>query len=65
MDLKNNKRGRTDKYVEWYPKAKLFSGERPWNVRWDIAMPCATQNGVSREDAKALLNNGCYVISFP
>ena len=63
MDLKNEKRGRIVEYVERYPKAKFFPGERPWSVKCDIALPCATQNEVSGEDAKTLLNNGCYVIS--
>ena len=63
MDLKNNKRGRISEYVKEYPNATFFAGERPWGVECDVAMPCATQNEVSGEDAKLLLSNGCYVIS--
>ena len=62
MDLKNNKRGRINKYVNKYPTAKFFAGERPWGVMCDVAMPCATQNEINEEDAKLLLSNGCYVI---
>jgi len=63
MDLKNIKRGRINEYVTKYPNAKFFAGERPWGVKCDAAMPCATQNELDEDDAKTLLNNGCYVIS--
>jgi len=63
MELKNEKRGRISEYVEKYPQAKFFKGERPWGVKCDVAMPCATQNEVNGEEAKTLLSNGCFVIS--
>lgn len=63
MDLKNNRRGRITEYVEKYPNAKYFAGKRPWEVKCDVAMPCATQNEVSGDEAKMLLSNGCFVIS--
>ncbi|WP_298364855.1 NADP-specific glutamate dehydrogenase [uncultured Lutibacter sp.] len=63
MKLKNNKRGRISEYVEKYPNAKYIAGERPWGVKCDVAMPCATQNEVNLSDAKKLLANGCFVIS--
>ncbi len=63
MDLKNVKRGRINEYVEKYPKAKFFKGKTPWGIKCEVAMPCATQNEVNGEDAKTLLNNGCYVVS--
>jgi glutamate dehydrogenase (NADP+) len=63
MELKNNRRGRINEYVEKYPNAKFFSGERPWSVKCEIALPCATQNELNGEEAKTLLANGCYVIS--
>ncbi len=63
MDLKNNKRGRINEYIEQYPNAKFFAKQRPWGVTCDVAMPCATQNEVDEEEAKLLLSNGCYVIS--
>jgi hypothetical protein len=43
MELKK-KRGRISEYVEKYPNAKYFDGARPWEVKCDIALPCATQN---------------------
>jgi len=63
MDLKNVKRGRISEYVEKYPNAKYVEGKRPWEIKCDVAMPCATQNELNGEEAKTLLNNGCFVIS--
>ncbi|NCT19035.1 MAG: NADP-specific glutamate dehydrogenase [Flavobacteriaceae bacterium CG_4_8_14_3_um_filter_34_10] len=62
MDLKNVKRGRISEYVSKYPKAKYFEGERPWGVKCDIAMPCATQNELNEEEAKTLIKNGCMCV---
>ena len=44
MELKNEKRGRISEYIEAYPKAKFVKGKTPWEVKCDVAMPCATQN---------------------
>ena len=45
-------------YAEKYPNAKFFAGRKPWEVKVDIAMPCATQNEVGKEDAENLVKNG-------
>ena len=63
MDLKNIKRGRISKYIDQYPKAKFFKNKTPWNIKCDIALPCATQNELNDKDAKALINNGCICVS--
>lgn len=63
MELKNVKRGRIHEYVEKYPSAKFFKGERPWSVKCEIALPCATQNELNGEEAKTLIDNGCVCIS--
>ncbi|WP_299113885.1 NADP-specific glutamate dehydrogenase [uncultured Winogradskyella sp.] len=63
MDLKNVKRGRISEYVDKYPNAKYFKGERPWSVACDIALPCATQNELNGEEAKQLIDNGCICVS--
>ena len=63
MDLKNNKRGRISEYVDKYTSAKYFEGERPWSVQCDVALPCATQNELNGEEAKALIDNGCICVS--
>jgi glutamate dehydrogenase (NADP+) len=63
MELKNVKRGRIHEYVEKYPSAKFFKGERPWGVKCDVALPCATQNELNGEEAKTLVANGCICVS--
>ena len=62
MNLKNVKRGRISEYINQYPAAKYFAGERPWNIKCDIALPCATQNEVDKEEAQLLVDNGCFCI---
>jgi glutamate dehydrogenase (NADP+) len=63
MFIKNEKRGRISEYLEKYPNAKYVAGERPWSVKCDIALPCATQNELNGAEAKALIANGCMCIS--
>jgi len=63
MDLKNVKRGRISEYTKKFPKAQYFEGKRPWHVKCDVALPCATQNEVDANDAKTLLKNGCICVS--
>ncbi len=61
--LKNVIRGRIKEYVKEYPKAQYFEGKRPWSIKCDIAMPCATQNELNAEEAKMLLDNGCFCVT--
>ncbi|MFS4415848.1 NADP-specific glutamate dehydrogenase [Maribacter sp. 2307ULW6-5] len=63
MDLKNNRRGRVSEYVEKYPASEYHQGKTPWQVPCDVAMPCATQNELSGEDAQALVKNGCICVA--
>lgn len=63
MELKNVKRGRISAYVEKYPSAKFFADERPWSVKCDVALPCATQNELNEEEAKTLVANGCICVA--
>ena len=63
MYLKNEKRGRISEYVEKYSTAKFIKGERPWSVKCDIALPCATQNELNGDEAKQLIKNGCMCVS--
>ena len=62
FNLKNVKRGRIKEYVSQYPNAQYFEGQRPWSIKCDIAMPCATQNELNGEQAKELLKNGCTCV---
>jgi glutamate dehydrogenase (NADP+) len=63
MHIKNEKRGRISEYVDKYPNAKFVKGGRPWSVKCDIALPCATQNELNGDEAKQLINNGCMCVS--
>ncbi len=62
MELKNVRRGRIKEYAEKYG-VEYHEGKRPWGVKCDVAMPCATQNEINEEDAKTLIGNGCFVVS--
>ena len=62
MWLKNVKRGRIKEYAAKFD-CEYHEGLRPWGVKCDIAMPNATQNEVNEDEAKTLVNNGCYCIS--
>ena len=50
-------------YAEKYPEATFFAGRRPWEQKVDIALPCATQNEVSGEDAKNIIANGVGIVA--
>ena len=63
MDLKNVNRGRIHEYVKKYPKAVFFKNKTPWEIKCDIALPCATQNELNEDDAKNLIKNGCICVS--
>lgn len=62
MGLKLFYRGRIKEYADKYG-CKYVAGAHPWNERCDIAMPSATQNELSGEDARALVANGCIAVS--
>lgn len=62
MNLKNVKRGRIKEYADKF-KVQYHEGARPWFVKCDVALPCATQNEVSGDDAKALVKNGCVCVA--
>ena len=67
FELKNVKRGRIKEYAAKYPSAKYFENQRPWQIAdiksLDVAMPCATQNELDGDDAKALLAKGVKVVA--
>jgi len=50
-------------YAEEFPGAKFFAGKRPWEVKVDVAMPCATQNEMNGDDAQTLVNNGVMCVA--
>ncbi|MGY0391395.1 NADP-specific glutamate dehydrogenase [Bizionia sp. KMM 8389] len=63
MEIKNEKRGRIHEYLEKYPDATFHSGQRPWSVACDVAMPCATQNELNREEAETLISNNVLAVA--
>ena len=62
IELKTARRGRISEYAEKFG-CEYFEGQRPWGVPCDLAFPCATQNELDEDDAKALVGNGCIAVS--
>ena len=63
-EIKEVKRARIKTYLDYVPSAKYVEGSQGiWNVACDIALPCATQNELPLEGAKALVANGCYAVA--
>nr|WP_315201157.1 NADP-specific glutamate dehydrogenase [uncultured Flavobacterium sp.] len=63
MEIKNELRGRISDYVAKYPNAKYVAGKRPWEVKCEVALPCATQNELNEDEAKELVANGCICVA--
>ncbi len=61
--IKEVERGRIKEYAVRVPRAKYYEGRGIWNVPCDIALPCATQNELDLDDAKALVKNGCIAVA--
>ena len=62
LDLKNNKRGRIKEYADKYG-VDYFQGKKPWGVKCDVAIPCATQNEINKDDANTLVENKCVCVA--
>jgi len=62
MDLKNIRRGRVKEYAQEF-KCEYHEGKRPWFVPCEVALPCATENEISEEEAQTLVKNGCFCVS--
>ena len=60
---KTRRRGRISEYAEEYKNAEFHAGKRPWSVPCDVALPCATQNELLGNDARALVANGCIAVA--
>jgi glutamate dehydrogenase/leucine dehydrogenase len=63
MELKNVHRGRIREYADKFPGVEYIEGRRPWGVACDCAFPSATQNEVDKDEAAALVKNGCICVS--
>ncbi len=62
-ELKTVRRGRISEYADEFGGATYHEGERPWNVKCDLALPCATQNELNEDEAKTLVGNGVVAVS--
>ena len=62
LELKNVRRGRISEYAKHY-KVAYLEGKKPWGVKCDVALPCATQNEIGKEDAEELVKNGCICVA--
>jgi glutamate dehydrogenase (NADP+) len=63
LDMRSSGKNKAEMYIEKYPNAKFVKGRSPWEVKCDIAIPCATQNELNLEDAEKLVNNGVMCVS--
>ncbi len=61
-ELKNVLRGRIREYAKKF-KCQYFERQRPWGVKCDVALPCATQNEIGARDAEKLVRNGCICVA--
>ncbi len=62
-EIKEVKRGRVKDYLAYRPNAKYTEGKGIWNIKCDLAFPCATQNELNEDDAKALVKNGVIAVA--
>lgn len=62
QDLKENRRGRISELADQYEGVEFHPDQRPWGVKCDVAMPCATQNELEEDDAKTLIDNGVMAV---
>jgi len=63
FELKNVRRGRVSEMAEKYADITFHEGQRPWGEKVDIALPCATQNELSGEEAQTLIDNGVICVA--
>lgn len=61
-EIKLVKRARLSEYKNYRKTAEYHEGKGVWNIKCDIALPCATQNELNEQDAKTLVANGCYAV---
>lgn len=61
-EIKEVNRGRLTEYTEKHPDAVYTAGRGVWSIPCDVALPCATQNELTLEDAKLLVKNGCKAV---
>ncbi len=63
LDLRATNNDVVEPYAEEFPGSTFYAGQKPWTIKVDIAMPCATQNELDGEDAKVLITNGVEIVA--
>ncbi|HOK60699.1 MAG: NADP-specific glutamate dehydrogenase [Tenuifilum sp.] len=63
LELRASNQDIVEPFAKKFPGAKFFAGKRPWEVKVDVAMPCATQNELGKADAEALVKNGVVCVA--
>ncbi|MGV7106176.1 NADP-specific glutamate dehydrogenase [Flavobacterium sp. U410] len=63
LEMRASGKNKAEMYLEKYPNAKFVKGRSPWEVKVDIAIPCATQNELNEQDAINLVNNGVLCVT--
>jgi len=63
LELRASNQDIVKPYTYEFPNAQFVQGKRPWEVKCDIALPCATQNELGKEDALTLVKNGCICVA--
>ena len=63
IEVKQVRRARLTEYAKARPNSVYHQGKGVWSVKCDVALPCATQNELDLEDAKALVANGCFAVA--
>ncbi|MFU8843353.1 MAG: NADP-specific glutamate dehydrogenase [Bacteroidales bacterium] len=63
LELRASNQDIVSPYALEFPEARFVAGKRPWEVKCDVAMPCATQNELDGNDAKNLVDNGCRFVA--
>ncbi len=63
LELRASNQDIVKPYSYEFPEAQFVAGKRPWEVKCDVAFPCATQNELGKEDAENLISNGCFCVA--
>jgi glutamate dehydrogenase (NADP+) len=63
LELRASNQDIVKPYSYEFPGAQFVAGKRPWEVKCDVALPCATQNELGKDDAENLVKNGCFCVA--
>jgi glutamate dehydrogenase (NADP+) len=63
LELRASNQDIVKPYSYEFPGAQFVAGKRPWEVKCDVALPCATQNELGKDDAETLVGNGCFCVA--